>query len=68
MNLAKSMRPVASFVFENKTTNPAKLCLFPGHYNTVSILGIVTDTAVTAPYPITSFLTYADPSAIKAAG
>lgn len=68
MNLAKSMRPVASFVFENKTSDPAKLCLIPGHFNTVSILGLVIDTNVTAPYPITSFLTYADPSAIKAAG
>lgn len=68
MNLAKSMRPVASFVFENTTSAPAKLCLIPGHYNTVSILGLVTDTQTTAPYPITTFLTYADPSAIKAAG
>lgn len=68
MNLAKSMRPIASFVFENKTENPAKLCLIPGHFNTVSILGIVTDTATSTPYPITSFLSYADPSAIKAAG
>ena len=68
MNLAKSMRPVASFVFENTTPAPAKLCLIPGHYNTVSILGIVTGTETSTPYPITSFLSYADPSAIKAAG
>lgn len=68
MNLAKSMRPVASFVFENTTSDPTKLCLIPGHFNTVSVLGIVTETSVNPPYPVTTVLSYADPSAIKAAG
>lgn len=67
MNLAKSMRPVASFIFENTTENPAKLCLIPGHYNTISIFGIV-DTEKNPPYAINSILSYADPSGIKQAG
>lgn len=67
MNLAKSMRPVASFVFENKTANPAKLCLIPGQYDTVSVTTLYLDT-VSAPCTLETFLSYSDPSAIKAAG
>ena len=67
--LTTSMRAVASFIFENTSKEDAvKLCLIPGHYNTTSVIGIVTDTTKTAPYPISSYLTYADPAAIKAAG
>lgn len=67
MNLAKSMRPVASFVFENTTENPAKLCLIPGHYNTASVTTLYTDT-VSPPCLLKTVLSYSDPTAIKQAG
>lgn len=66
-NLNQSMRPVASFIFENTLAESKKLCLFPGHFNTISILGIV-QTEANPPYAITSSLSYADPTAIKQAG
>ena len=59
-NFNKSIRPVASFVFESTTdqTQPENLCLIPGHYNTLE--AIFNNSKV--------YVSYADPSAIKAAG
>ncbi|MEE1288468.1 MAG: hypothetical protein UHK44_07710 [Bacteroidaceae bacterium] len=56
----KSIRPVASFVFESteNQTKPENLCLIPGHYNTLE--AIFNGNKV--------HVSYADPSAIKAAG
>lgn len=65
--LTTSMRAVASFIFENTSEKDAvKLCLIPGHYNTVG--AIVNVLGATAPFTVQSYLSYADPTAIKAAG
>lgn len=61
-----SMRPVASFTFQNTTEESNKLCLIPGHYDTASVISMATTTST--PAVITSFLSYADPSAIINAG
>ena len=63
--LNQSMRPVASFVFENTDSNRQKLCLFPGHFMTASSIGIASGSS---PVTVASYLSYADPSAIIAAG
>lgn len=55
-NFNKSIRPVASFTFQNTTA--ARLCLFPGHYNTEEV--VVKDSK--------AHVSFADPTAIKAAG
>ena len=60
------MRPVASFTFQNTTSEDHKLCLFPGHYDTASVIAI--STASNTPYVTTSALSYADPTAIVNAG
>lgn len=65
--LTTSMRAVASFIFENTSEKDAvKLCLIPGHYNTVG--AIVNVLGASAPFTVQSYLSYADPTAIKAAG
>lgn len=66
--LTTSMRPIASFIFENRDDEAKKLCLIPGHFNTSSVIGVVTQTSANPPYPVTTVLSYADPAAIKAAG
>lgn len=52
------MRPVASFVFNNFDTRSHKLCLFPGHYNTLKI----------EDFDDAKILHYASPDAINASG
>ncbi len=37
-NLKQSMKPVASFIFENTTRDFQVLCLFPGHFDTSEIV------------------------------
>ena len=66
MNLTKSMRPVASFIFRNQGPKPTRLCLFPGHFDTAST--ICRLIGASSPYQVTSVLSYADPSPIVAAG
>lgn len=60
-SLNQSMRPVASFVFKNNPdlAQSVKLCLFPGHFITSEVVVVDTDE---------SYMSYADPSAIVAAG
>lgn len=65
-SLATSMRPVASFIFENKSDVSKKLCLIPGHFNTAKLFTNVIGAS--APFQVESFLTYSDPASIKAAG
>lgn len=36
-SLSTSMRPVASFIFENSSESPVKLCMFSGHYETSEV-------------------------------
>lgn len=55
-NFNKSIRPVASFTFQ--TTTAARLCLFPGHYNTEEV--VIKDSK--------AYVSFADPAAIKNAG
>ena len=53
------MRPVASFLFCNfDDNNSHKLCLFPGHYNTLKL----------EDFDGEKILHYASPAAIKASG
>lgn len=66
MNLQKSMRPTASFIFENVVEGAQRLCLFPGHYNTISTAFKLTSTS--APAIVKGFISYADPSSIISAG
>lgn len=52
--LSKSMKPVASFVFKNIKSEPVRLCLFPGHFDTTEIIknssgGYVLSHACPAP-------------------
>lgn len=56
-NFNKSIRPVASFIFENGN-DYSRICLFPGHYNTAEV--VLKDSR--------AIVSYADPSAIKSAG
>lgn len=65
-NLEKSLKPVASFIIENTGTVAKKLCLIPGHFITASVVARLLDT--TAPAKLDTQISYADPSAIKAAG
>ena len=65
--LTTSMRAVASFIFENTSEKDAvKLCLIPGHFNTAKLFTNVLGAS--APFQVQSYLSYADPTALKAAG
>lgn len=64
--LLKSMRPVASFTFNNRSEASVKLCLFPGHYMLAESISIATSS--TNPVKITSYLSYANPEPIRNAG
>lgn len=59
--LAQSMKPVASFVFENLQTEGAskKLCLFHGHYDTSELINKEDGKFA---------LSYCNPSALEDAG
>ena len=61
-NFNKSIRPVASFVFKSteNQTDSVNLGLIPGHYNT---LEVIYDANASKAH-----VSYADPSAIVAAG
>lgn len=66
-DLQKSLRPVASFTFLNTDqTNAKKLCLFPGHFVTATCISRSITT--TTPAQIETYLSYANPNSIKAAG
>lgn len=64
--LQKSMRPVAGFIFENTDTVSKRLCLFAGHFLTASV--VTTVLGESTPVKTQSQISYADPSAIVAAG
>ena len=59
-NFTKSVRPVASFTFQadSNLAQNVNLCLVPGHYNTIE--AVYKDDKI--------HISYADPTAIKAAG
>lgn len=59
--LTQSMKPVASFVFENLGNEAKKLCLFPGHYDTTEIVQDETDKSKIA-------LAYSNPAGVTAGG
>ena len=61
--LNQSLKPVASFVFENKSENNRVLCLIPGHYNTAEIKDVTDGEGEK-----TSIISYADPTGIVRAG
>lgn len=65
-SLNLSMRPVASFIFKNLLTESQRLCLFPGHFDTTSVVSWLTN--LQNPATTKTILSYADPSAIVAAG
>lgn len=65
-NFNKAIRPVASFIFHNTENASHRLCLFPGHFMTATTITNVTGQSV--PFSVQSFLSYADPTAIIAAG
>ncbi|MBR0323135.1 MAG: hypothetical protein IIX06_01430 [Bacteroidales bacterium] len=64
--LKKSLRPVASFVFNNTATETRKLCLFPGHFMLAKVTSAMAGSS--APYTVTSILSYANPDALCDAG
>jgi hypothetical protein len=64
--LKKSLRPVASFVFNNTSTETRKLCLFPGHLMLAKVTSTIAGSS--APYTVTSILSYANPDALCDAG
>lgn len=65
-NFNKAIRPVASFIFQNTESASHRLCLFPGHFMTATTITNVTGQS--APFSFNSYLSYADPTAIQAAG
>lgn len=65
-SLNQSMRPVASFVFESTAETTQKLCLFPGHFMLGSVITI--SKSGTNPLSYESFLSYANPKALRDAG
>lgn len=66
--LKKSLRPVASFVFNNTATETRKLCLFPGHFMLAKVTSMIPATQNNPPYTVTSILSYANPDALCDAG
>lgn len=60
------MRPVASFIFTNQLNESQRLCLFPGHFDTSSVVSEAISTQ--SPVRVKTILSYADPNAIVAAG
>ena len=65
-NFNKATRPVASFIFHNTESASHRLCLFPGHFMTATTITEIT--GLSAPFTVKSLLSYADPTAIIAAG
>ena len=64
--LKKSLRPVASFVFNNTASETRKLCLFPGHFMLASAITKITGSS--APFNSETVLSYANPAALCDAG
>lgn len=60
------MRPVASFLFRNTSSESKRLCLFPGHFVNQDVITQVTGSS--APFTTVSYISHANPNAIKAAG
>lgn len=64
--LKKSLRPVASFVFDNKSDETRKLCLFPGHFMLASAITKISGSS--APLSSETVLSYANPQPLRDAG
>lgn len=60
-DLTKSLKPTASFTFQNLSAELKKLCLFPGHYDTSEV---VTSGDGKGGY----VLAYSNPAAVTDAG